>query len=354
MGGAEVQIKYLVHFLLEKKVQVHYIYEDKGNEFDNANNKNLILHPLSRIKISKRFGNRWFLYKYGINHLLNQIQPDGIYTRFYSSWSGFASLYAERVNIPHIWAIASDNDLKILDKPLNLLKPLDVIENYYVKKAFNKASQIIVQNTWQDLKLYQVYNRKGVCLKQAAPPLEKHIPAKDKNTLTIVWIANMKPLKRPELFIELASRFRGTKSILFKMIGRQDLKYKYLIKEEEKENPSFQYLGELSNNEVNDLLLSTDILVNTSDYEGFSNTFIQAWMRKNIVISMNSNPDDILHRYKVGFLSPTINQITERILFLKDNKLLLSEMQETSFNYANEEHNLDVNLNIIKDLLKIK
>src|SRR5690606_7183877 len=147
--------------------------------------------------------------------------------------------------------------------------------------------------------------------------------------------------------------FREIKGVNFKMIGRLDSKYKNLINEEEIKNPLFQYLGELSNNDVNNLLLSTDVLVNTSDYEGFSNTFIQAWLRKNIIISMNSNPDGILSLYNVGFLCPLLDQIVEKVSFMKDSIILLREMQDVSFNYAYREHNLDDNLKMIADLLKI-
>lgn len=354
MGGAEIQIKYLVDFLLKQSnIQVHFIFEDKNIEFEKPNIDNLILHPLSKINLSKRYGNRWWLYKRRINNLLTKIEPDGIYTRFFSSWSGFASENAKQNNIPHVWALASDNDLRILDKDLNLMKPLNIIENSFVQKAFRNATHIIVQNSWQEKKLQQKYNRKGVYLKQAAPIELRNMPPKEIDLLQIVWIANLKPLKRPDHFIKIASFFRGQKDMKFKMIGRLDNRYKEQIDKEEKQNPNFNYLGELSNKEVNELLLKTDILINTSDYEGFSNTFIQAWMRKNIVLSMNSNPDEILNKYNVGFLCPTVTEIAEKITMLSKNQSVLREMQDSSYKYANEEHNLDNNLNAIYKLLKL-
>lgn len=354
MGGAEVQIKYLVYFLLEKNVQVHYVYEDKGIAIGCDIHENLILHPLPRIRLSKRFGNRWFLYQKKINNILNEIKPDGIYTRFFSSWSGFASEYALKHSMPHIWAIASDNDLKVLEQTVSFIKPLDVIENKFVKKAFKQASYIIVQNKWQEIELQKKHTRSAVYLKQAAPIIDQKYPQKSLETLEVVWIANMKPLKRPDLFIDIVKHFKWAEDINFKMIGRMAPKYRELIEGEEISNSAFEYLGELSNTEVNDMLLKTDVLVNTSDYEGFSNTFIQAWLRKNIVISMNSNPDDILTTYEVGFLCSTLDQMIEKVTFLKNNKSVLRTMQDVAVNYASKEHNLEHNLNAIANLLKIE
>lgn len=353
-GGAEAQIKYLVEFLLKMNVEVHYIFEAKDNILETKEYKNLILHPLPWLKISKRFGKRWFLYKNRINKLLNEINPDGIYTRFFSSWNSFASDFSMKNNIPHIWALASDNDLKKIIISRSFFKPLDIVENVYVKKAFQKATFIVVQNNWQKIQLKNIYNRDCIYLKQAAPI--NNLPLnfiKKNNVLNIIWVANMKPLKRPDLFVQLANSFIEVDDICFTMIGRLDQNYLSLINEQEKNNPNFKYLGELNNEKVNNLLLNTDILVNTSDFEGFSNTFIQAWYRKNIVISLNSNPDDILNKFEVGFLCTNIDDVKEKIYFLRKNKRILSDMQEKAYEYSIKEHSLEYNLQVIYNLLKL-
>ena len=86
-GGAEQQIAYLVNYLLENGVEVHYIFEDKGIPFPQK--EKLHLHPISRKKSGRKLGNNWFLYRRAIERLLSEIQPDIVYTRLYSSWSFF-------------------------------------------------------------------------------------------------------------------------------------------------------------------------------------------------------------------------------------------------------------------------
>ncbi len=53
------------------------------------------------------------------------------------------------------------------------------------------------------------------------------------------------------------------------------------------------FCGAISQQEVNAELANAHVLVNTSLYEGFPNTFIQAWMRRTVVVSLNVNPDGI-------------------------------------------------------------
>ena len=110
MGGAELQILYLAKELVNEGFEVHYIFEDKGVSYSNV--LGVHLHPLKKINLSKKLGQRWFLYSKIIKNKLNQLKPDIIYTRFYSSWSGVAASYSMRNQCKHIWAVASDNDLK--------------------------------------------------------------------------------------------------------------------------------------------------------------------------------------------------------------------------------------------------
>ena len=81
--------------------------------------------------------------------------------------------------------------------------------------------------------------------------------------------------------------------------------------EQIKVDSNLQYLGEVSQDEVNRRLREGHILVNTSRYEGFSNTFVQAWMRRVPVVSLTVDPDNILVRENIGFCSGTFKNLCQ-------------------------------------------
>src|SRR3569833_4221583 len=69
--------------------------------------------------------------------------------------------------------------------------------------------------------------------------------------------------------------------------------------------PNLEFLGHRSTAEVNQYLARASVFVNTSVHEGFPNTFVQAWLRDAVVVSLTVNPDGVLDRRAVGIHAQT-------------------------------------------------
>ena len=337
--------------LISKNFKVFFIYEDKKTPFVSEFNEiNLI--PIKYIIKSKRLGDPWILQKREIFKHLYRIKPDVIYTRTFSSWSGYATKYAFKNNISHVWAVASNNDIPNIDNKISVLKPFDKLAKSLMNFSIKNCSHIIVQNSKQQSDLLNLYGRKGVLVTQGSEVV-KDVKLIDKSSrkLEVIWIANLKDIKQPELYLDIVRAYANDSRVNFTMVGRSSNIYNKKINELNSIS-NFKFLGELKNEGVNTLLLKSHVLVNTSISEGFSNTFVQAWLRKVVVVSMNSNPSDILTKLNIGYIENDIDKIKARIDFLIENKKNLMITADKAYHYALEHHDIDRNLNKVIALFK--
>ena len=197
----------------------------------------------------------------------------------------------------------------------------------------------MAQTEYQGSLLLKNYKRKlTAIIPNFHPKPEKEIVK--ESPIKILWVANLKPFKRPEIFVRLAKDLSGLKDVKFQMIGScaaTNLSYTKLLSEIESLD-NLEYLGGKSQDEVNEHLSKAHIFVNTSDCEGFANTFIQAWMRKVPVVSLTVNPDNILESHKVGYCSNTYEKLVTDVSELIKNNDLRNEMGENARQYAFENH----------------
>lgn len=105
----------------------------------------------------------------------------------------------------------------------------------------------------------------------------------------VLWVANIKPAKRPELFIKLAKEFEKS-GVDFLMVGAiQSTDYEWIKKGTD--TPSnFHYLGAKTIQEVNGICAKCLSLVHTCRPEGFGNIFIQAWLKAKPTLTLEFDP----------------------------------------------------------------
>ena len=174
LGGAELQLSYLTDYLINEGHEVHFLFPKRNDKIVKSN---CFLHELKKPpKFLFKLGKVWFLYSKKIKQKIEEINPEIVITRTFTSWSGIVSKIARNKKIRHLHFIASDNDLKKDSPPfISLFRPLNFIEFKNAKKTYNDHTQFIVQNHEQYEMLNKNFGLDSILLNQAAPENNKSL-----------------------------------------------------------------------------------------------------------------------------------------------------------------------------------
>lgn len=352
VGGTEYQLFLIGNYLKNLNNEVFYIFIDNGNPIKYENYFKLIKIKKKEL-LRKLFGSYFFFDSFNVYKNLKKFSPDIILIRSGFSYVGIASKYCSNHKCALIWYIASKKDIEPFKFRFNRSIIFEYIDKKFIEYGIRNSTYIVAQAKYQDEILYSNYGRRCDLVIPNFHPLPERKIVKNF-PIKIIWIANFNVWKQPHIFIELAKKFKNYKDIKFIMIGRlgaSNWQNKILSSIHQSEN--IQYMGELTINEVNKILSNSHIFVNTSKLEGFPNTFIQAWMRKVPVVSLNVDPDDIIKKNKIGFFSGSFDQMLKDIKLLIHNDKLREEMGARAQNYAFKNFSLN-NIEKIVNLIREK
>jgi len=149
----------------------------------------------------------------------------------------------------------------------------------------------------------------------------------------IVWVAGqLRAVKNPRMFLELARRIpRGR----FVMVGGNPITqgvYSDAIAEEARCIPNVDFKGFLPFDEVEELFARASLLVNTSEQEGFPNTFLQAWSRGIPVISTNNvDPDGLIVKHNLGKVVSDVENLVGSVGAYLEGRLRFSADEIKAF-----------------------
>ncbi|MFO0700115.1 MAG: glycosyltransferase family 4 protein [Nitrospira sp.] len=240
------------------------------------------------------------------------------------------------------FVVASSADVStphgLVTGPLKWLFPLGV----------RLAHAVVCRTEDQQQWLQERYGRRGVLIRTAHPLPQRQ----DIHKSYVLWVGRGHPLKQPEVFIGLAARLREHP---FMMVVAGEEGHSDLLKQLRTQVMTSHNI-ELRENvpwcEMSQLYEGARLLVNTSLYEGFPNTFVEAALSATPVISLSVDPDGILRKQLIGVCAEgNTDKLYELTSALLDDPPRMIRLGLSARSYALQHHGLENALHRLKDLI---
>jgi glycosyltransferase involved in cell wall biosynthesis len=203
---------------------------------------------------------------------------------------GLAALFCRRHRRRFVFRSASDADCD----PSRLLVRFARDRRLYAF-GLRRADAVLVQSAAQKGMMACNY---GIAARVARMLVEPALPAAGRD-IDVLWVGSMRRVKRPDRVVELAAALPAFR---FHMVGGaapgQEAPYRELRLAAAGMANLFVH-GRLSYRETHALYGRARVLLNTSEIEGFPNSYLQAWMH-GVPVATLIDPDRVIEREGLG------------------------------------------------------
>jgi len=349
MGGAQYQIECLIESLLpSNRYDISYVARRVAADFQPQGYR---IVAIGRTSAVPRLG--YLMDAVPLSRALRKLQPDVIYQRVACGYTGVVAHYARHHNARLIWHVSSDTDVQ----PENLRAGSNAVRRWLEKRSIEygirHARHIVAQTERQAQLLERNYGRRADAVIRNFHPQPTETIDKS-GPISVLWVANLKPLKQPEVFVRLAAQLRDLKDARFIMVGAAprygSSQWSDAVTQSIRATPNLDYLGERSQSDVNELLARAHVFVNTSEYEGFPNTFVQAWMREVPVVSLHIDPDGVLDREGVGIHAGSEERLFAAVRMLVTDPVRRAQYAARARQHAMLQHSIQ-NARLLSQLI---
>jgi len=271
-GGAEVQQSMIAEGLLGLGYQVSAVTLDYGQE-DGCNINGVRVFKAYRPHAGIR-GIRFFYPRLtGIWRALHNADADIYYQRTAGMLTGVVAKYCSIHGRKFIYAGAHDQDFITGSHGIRFRR-----DKLLYEWGLRHAHRVVVQNETQKKSLKKNYGVDGTLLHNIGAGSNNRARWEERK---VGWVGMMRRWKKPSRFIELAKK---CPEFEFLMVGgpgeNKDEHDLYSnVRNEAADLDNLVLTGHILYREISDTLNTLSILINTSDCEGFPNTFLEAWAR---------------------------------------------------------------------------
>jgi glycosyltransferase involved in cell wall biosynthesis len=288
-GGAETQLVLLARALAKQNIRVCLVsYPTDGplpTEFDGV-----------VVRVQRRIVSRLRLAQ-GLISLLSLIRTLGplrsrvIVQRSAGPETGCVALLARALGRRFVYSSAN-----VVDFEYERLEGVRRRVRLF-HMGVRLAHEVVVQTLEQVGMCERRFGRTPTVIKSIAEPAEPRVVRPE----AFLWIGRMAAYKRPEAFLRLAS---DVPEAQFWMIGNAAGGVGRELADEvealAEHLPNLKLLAPRPRDRLPELIERSVAMVNTGDFEGMPNIFLESWARGVPALSLTHDPDGVIRREGLG------------------------------------------------------
>jgi glycosyltransferase involved in cell wall biosynthesis len=254
---------------------------------------------------------RTFAQARALSRALDEWRPDVVVQRGASPFTGLLARDATRRGHAFVFMLSNDS---------NVDGRYEAAANWrdrlLYRDGLRRASLVIVQTETQAALLRERYGIAGFHLPSAVPAVPDTLPLIAPRY--VFWAGRFERHKRPHLVLDLARRARDLEFVVAGWVAGA-VEYGRGFEAEAGGEPNVRLVGHRTHREMDTHYHEAIALLSTSEYEGFSNTFLEAWRLGLPVVSMGSDPDGTIERFGLGVHDADPDAVVDALRRFRDD-----------------------------------
>lgn len=332
VGGEQVQQSLIARALRHRGYQTSMVCMDYGQP-DGVEADGVTVYrayaPNGGLPVIRFIYPRWVK----LWSALRRADADIYYTSCAGVQVGLLALFCQRHKRKFIYRVAHDNDCE----PSSLLIPL-VRDKHLYEYGLQRAHGILTQSQQQAQALERNYRRQSQVAGMLVEKPSQYISYQERD-IDVLWVNNIRQFKRPDLVLDLAECMPD---VSFHLVGGPNEPELYeQIKQRTKLLRNVTFHGPVPYRQVGGFYDRCRLFLNTSDVEGFPNSYLQAWVRSRPVVAF-FDPDGLIKREGMGRAVNSLDEMRLAVRTYLSNESDLENVGSCCGEYMSRKYGDDV------------